>query len=134
MMKVILTLLAAAVTVLFLPSAHFAYAMTFTVTGTNVDATYTEPSTNANGTPLTDLAKTTIYYDLGAGPVVAKIVPATALTGGGNVATTITVPVLEGQEADVRFFVTASDTSGNESARSGEVIKRIDRLAPGPPN
>ena len=37
---------------------------------------YTEPTTRADGAPLTDLASTTIYYDLGQGFIKAKAVPA----------------------------------------------------------
>ena len=108
-------------------------ALDFTITGVSVTALYQEPATNTDGSALTDLDHTSIYYDLGAGPVKAKDVPATALTGNGNITTPVDVPVTEGQEKNVIFWVTASDQSGNESAKSATVTKRIDRLAPGPP-
>lgn len=90
---------------------------------TNVSATkqsvkisYTEPSVSIVGSPLTDLAKTTIYYDLGSGRVLAKDIPATKPTGGGQISQTITVPVQVKVEQSVRICVTATDRHGNESA------------------
>jgi len=109
------------------------FAINFTVTGTNVESSYTEPTVNEDGSPLSDLAKTTIYYDLGAGQVKALDVPASSPTGGGQISQTVTVPIVSGQEANVKFWATATDTSGNESAPSNSVTVRIDRLAPGPP-
>lgn len=90
---------------------------------TNVSATkqsvkisYTEPSVSIVGSPLTDLAKTTIYYDLGSGRVLAKDIPATKPTGGGQISQTITVPVRVNGDQPVRICVTATDRHGNESA------------------
>ena len=111
-----------------------AWAITFTVSGSIVEGQYTEPTTNANGSALTDLAKTNVYYQIpGQSAVKGPNVPASALTGGGTITTSVTVPLVAGQEADVTFWVTASDTSGNESARSPETVERIDRLSPNPP-
>lgn len=109
------------------------WAETYTPTGTVVEASYTEPTTNKTGTPLADLGKTTVYYDLGAGPVAAVETPASAATGGGSKTVTVTVPIGPDQEADVRFWVTATDTSGNQSEPSPGATKRLDRLAPAPP-
>lgn len=81
-----------------------------------VSISYTEPSASIEGKPLTDLAKTTIYYDLGSGRVLAKEIPATKPTGGGQISQTITVPVREKGEQPVRICVTATDRHGNESA------------------
>jgi hypothetical protein len=81
-----------------------------------VMVSYTEPSVNLAGGPLGGLAKTTIYYDLGAGRVPAKEVPATAATGGGRISETITVPLSQPAETAVRICVTATDLHGNESA------------------
>ena len=41
-----------------------------------VTISYTEPTTGTDGKPLTNLAHTTIYYNAGEGPVIAKVVPA----------------------------------------------------------
>jgi len=74
-----------------------------------------------------------MVYDKGAGEVEAKIVPATALTGGGSIAENIVVPVNEYEEADVDFWATATDLTGNPSKKSNIVNKTIDRLPPGAP-
>lgn len=116
---------------IFLPCAS--HAIDATVTGTQITLDYTEPTTNKDGSLLTDLDHTTIYYDKGEGTVKAKDVPATALTGGGSISEQFVVPVAEDTEADVNIWATATDTSGNESADSEIITKRIDRLAPGAP-
>lgn len=108
------------------------YAIDFLLTGTEVTATYTEPTTNVDGSPLMDLSKTTIYYDL-SGIITIIDVPATRLTGGGVINQIVTIPIIQGQERDVWFWATASDLTGNESAESVRVMKRIDRLAPSVP-
>ena len=123
-----------AICFLVFPFASPAVAIDFTVTGAVVTATYTEPTTNANATPLTDLAKTNVYYQLPGGtPVKGPDVSASRLLGGGIITTTVTVPVVAGQDLVVTFWATATDTAANESARSTEVQRRIDRLAPGAP-
>jgi hypothetical protein len=112
--------------------ATVAYAQGFAVapTGTEMTVNYDEPTTNANGTPLTDLKEIKIFYNMGAGAVEGKTIPASQPTGGQHVVTKFTVPVAENQETDVDFWGTAYDTSGNASAESDHVVKRIDRLAP----
>jgi hypothetical protein len=47
-----------------------------------VTVSYLEPTTKANGEALTNLAKTTIYHDLGKGLVKYKDIPATNPEGG----------------------------------------------------
>ena len=112
-----------------------AAAIDFTVTGAVITATYTEPTTNADATPLADLAKTNVYYQLPGGiPVKGPDVAASRPQGGGAITTQVTVPVVAGQDVLVTFWATATDTGGNESARSAEVQRRIDRLAPAAPN
>lgn len=81
-----------------------------------VHVSYTEPSLTAEEGPLTSLAKTSIYYDLGNGRSLAKEVPATHPSGGGEVSETITVPIKTGKEQFVKICVTATDSTGNESA------------------
>ena len=97
------------------------FALEFTLTGSEVTATYTEPTTNTDGSLLKDLAKTIIFYDIvgdGLPEVKAVEVPATALTGGGSIIQTVLVPIVGNQEADVDFWATAVDTSGNSSSFS----------------
>lgn len=81
-----------------------------------VTVVYTEPTVNQAGNPLKELAKTTIYYDLGTGRTLAREVPSTKPTGGGQISQIITVPAPHQQETVVRICVTATDRHGNESA------------------
>jgi len=81
-----------------------------------VKVSYTEPSVSVGGDPLKDLAKTTIYYDLGRGRTLAKDVSATKPTGGGQISESITIPIQTQDEQSVRICVTATDRQGNESA------------------
>ncbi len=80
-----------------------------------VSVSYTEPSVSVAGGLLSDLAKTTIYYDLGNGRTLAKEIPASKATGGGQIFQTITIPVRTTGEESVRICVTATDRHGNES-------------------
>lgn len=82
----------------------------------SVTVSYTEPAVTMGGGSLSDLAKTTIYYDLGDGRRQAKEVPATKPTGGGQISETISVPITTQGEQIVRICVTATDRYGNESA------------------
>ena len=50
-----------------------------------VTVSYVEPTTKANGQALTNLAKTTIYHDLGKGLVKYKDCLATKRQGGGRI-------------------------------------------------
>ena len=111
-----------------------ALALDVTITGTEVSLGWMEPSTNVTGTPLTDLKETRGYFQQSGGaPQLGVTVPASSATGGQTVTGTITVPILQNQEADVSFWVTASDGSGNESPGSAVLIRRLDRLAPSAP-
>ena len=74
------------------------------------------PTTNSNGTPLTDLAGFKVYHKLTAGAYNA-----TDMVDVGNVLTTDkTLPA-----GDYCFVATAYDTSGNESTYSNEVCDDI---------
>ena len=73
--------------------------------------TWDAPTTNADGTPLTDLAGYKIYYGTSSGSYTTTV-------DAGNV-TTYNVPALP--SGTYYFAVTAVDTSGNESDYSNEV-------------
>lgn len=104
------------------------------ITGSQILCQYIEPTQNANGSPVTDLTKTRIYYQIqGREVVLAKEIPASALTGGGTVSEQIVVPVNENEEVFVDIWFTAVDDVDNESARSDVYVKQIDLLAPAPP-
>ena len=113
--------------------SQFAFAFTLTQTGANVDVSYLEPTTNKDGSRLLDLAHTSVFFDTGSGEVRALDAPASSASGGGTIAVTVTVPIIEGMESNVIFYLSATDKSGNESAKSETQILRIDRLAPAAP-
>lgn len=108
-------------------------AFTVTPTGAIVEIKYTEPLDNTDGSPVTDLSHCTLYYDTGQGVVKAKDFPASSPSGGAEITTSYEVPWTGGQEFNVRFWMTASDLSGNESGASVEKVIRIDKLAPNAP-
>ena len=80
----------------------------------SLTVSYLEPMTKVDGTPLTGLEKTTIYYDLGNGAVKAMDVPATRPSGGGRIIEKIPIPIEDNQEVFAVICVTATDTNGNE--------------------
>ena len=79
-----------------------------------ITVAYTEPTTGTDGKPLTNLAYTTIYYNAGDGPVIAKIVPASQKTGGAAVSQVIAIPMPQQAEQDVTVCVTATDSDDRE--------------------
>lgn len=81
------------------------------------------PTTNTDGTPLTDLAGYKIYCSKTSGGYTLPCIDVK------NVTTYKVINLTEG----IWFFVaTAYDTSGNESVYSNEVSKTI-KVAPGCP-
>lgn len=78
--------------------------------------TWDSPTTNADGTPLTDLVGYKIYYGTTSGNY-------TEVIAVGNV----TTYKVEGLQPGTYYFaLTAYDTSGNESGYSNEVSKTIN--------
>ena len=102
-------------------------------TGSNIQLTFTEPTTNADGTPLNDLAKVEITADSGQGPVVVASVPASSPTGGVEQTAQFTVATVDGTTQDVTIVGYAFDIRNNKSLPSAEVVLTIDLLAPAPP-
>ncbi len=87
---------------------------------------WSPPTTNVDGTPLTDLGGYKIYCGIAARTYnVIKDV--------GNV---VEYLILNMVSKDGTYFcaVTAYDTTGNESAYSNEVSFTIDYTAPNPPS
>lgn len=80
----------------------------------SVTISYVEPTTKANGQPLTNLAKTTIYHDVGKGLVKYKDIPATNPQGGGKIQETIAFAVSKETSIQATICVTATDTNGRE--------------------
>lgn len=85
---------------------------------TTVTVSYTEPTTGTDGKPLKNLERTTIYYNAGDGPVIAKVVPASSKTGGGTVSQPIVIRLTKPQEQDVMVCVSATDTDDREGPAS----------------
>jgi hypothetical protein len=83
-----------------------------------VTVSYTEPTTGTDGKPLANLARTTIYYNAGDGPVIAKVVPASSKNGGGSIAQPIVIRLTKAEAQDVTVCVTATDTDGREGPAS----------------
>lgn len=101
------------------------------VTGVNVGITYTEPTTNMNGTPLLDLYCTKPFYDMGQGWVGAGEIPASNPMGGQEVTSIIAIPVVGEVEVDVRIKLNSQDDAGNLSDDSEIKIINIDKERPG---
>lgn len=85
-------------------------------TGFPVYLQYQEPTNNTDGSPLDDLAYTTIFYELpGGSPTKSGDVIASGLTGGGWQTVTIVIP---GTPESAQLWLTATDTSGHESQQT----------------
>lgn len=89
------------------------------------------PTTNADGTPLTDLAKYHLYVSRTSG-----VYPATPSAVVQAPATTVGCANVTGLTTTARYFavVTALDTTGNESERSSEIFFDFDGTAPKAPS
>ena len=85
----------------------------------DVTLSWDAPTTNEDGSPLTDLAGYKIYYSLSSGNYTSHI-------DVGNVTTSQVNNLTDG--ATYYLAVTAYDFSGNESAYSSEVSKTIPSL------
>lgn len=107
----------------------------------NFQVTYTEPTEDgcdpadaaclASPPPLTDLKETHVTYDKGTGEVECAREAATALTGGGSIQTTCSVPSQRFEVFDVGIRAYASDLGGEVSESSAPVQKHVDRRPPG---
>lgn len=109
--------------------------MNLTNNGVELTLTYIEPTQNEDNSQLDDLHHTSIYYSLDAGTTAVHVIdlPASLMTGGGEIAYSFSAPVLPGQSVDMLIWATATDASDNTSAPSERLTKRIDRIAPKPP-
>jgi hypothetical protein len=85
---------------------------------------WTPPTTNSDGTPLTDLAGYKVYCGTVSGKYTVK-------KDVGNVVKWDSKPILP--DGHWYCVVTAYDYSGNESKYSNEVNYKLDRLAPAGP-
>jgi hypothetical protein len=69
--------------------------------------------------PLKELAKTSVYYDLGGGLGLAKEVPSPKPTEGNQISETIMLPITESKDTVVRLL-TATDRQRRESSMTHE--------------
>lgn len=85
-----------------------------------LDATWTAPTTNTDGSPLTDLGSYRVYYGTGAspcpGPTFLSVTSPTPGPGTNSIVSSRLSGLASGTQYTVS--ITAVDTSGNESACS----------------
>ena len=131
--RVLLAVCCLLVALLLVPAASSAAGPVRTI-GTCV-LQWDAPTTNADATPLTDLAKYRLY--VGTAPGVKKSATATAeilapnpAPAAGTTASWTCVGLTGGQKYAV---VTAVDQAGNESGESNEVPFVVDLIVPGAP-
>src|SRR3990172_2006199 len=102
-----------------------------------LDATWNAPTTNVDGSPLTDLASYRVYFGTSNPPCPTssfrQVASATAAPTPGTVVTFGLTGLITGTVYFVQ--VTAVDTSGNESGCSGfaSAVARPDPSDPTPP-
>ena len=89
----------------------------------NVTLQWDAPTTNVDGTPLTDLAGYKVYYGNESGNYTNNI----------DVNNITTYEITNLADGTYYFAVTAYDTSGNESDYSNEVNKTLDATSPSVP-
>jgi len=98
-------------------------------TDRKVGISYTEPTTNGDGTTLEDLAYTKIYQDVvsdGSAGITTEI-EATSLAGGGQITQTFCVDIKDDQRATgIHYRVSALDQSGNESPLTDPVVWPVE--------
>lgn len=102
--------------------------------GSTLEVKYKEPTTNADGSVLSDLGKVTLEAantaDLGT-PIAQLEVVASAPTGGADQTATLDVPIVGGTVQDLTITGIALDLVGNKSEpKSVQLV--IDTLAPAP--
>ena len=91
---------------------------------------YTEPTTQADGKTLTDLKKTSIYFQPGNDPKERQLIMECAATkdqGGGMIPEgggTLQVKISEKIGPDAKICVTATDKVGNGGASICEPIRK----------
>jgi chitodextrinase len=111
--------------------------LTLTAVNINTKVTYKEPTQQKDGKPLTNLSKTTIYYDIGKGQVKAVDIPATMASGGGTITKDIVIAIAAGTQVNASFWATATNQTYSVSAKSNIANKLLggisDTIPPAPP-
>ena len=96
------------------PKCRTSTKKTVRATHPSITVSYVEPKTRADGSLLTNLAKTTIYYDIGEGLLKAKEIPAVNPKGGGKISEIVNIPLKKGKTVTATICVTATDVDGRE--------------------
>src|SRR5262245_2183950 len=99
-------------------------AAAYTISGPNVlvSASLVEPTTNTDGTAITDLARVRWYWQINGGAETSFEVLAVTATGGNRNATTLTIPHPSCSIAKtLSATTTAINTSNVESDRTAAV-------------
>jgi len=98
-------------------------------TGGDFVVDYVEPTTNADGSAMTDLDHCNVYTQAGTQAIVESAdIAASSPTGGGEQVPVITIywgPV-PSQAIPLSFSVTCSDSVGNESVVAGPILFAVD--------
>lgn len=98
-----------------------------------LDLTFTEPSVNSDGSPLLDLAFSTIYLVTPDAKLKVLAIPASGVAGGKVQNAPVVVNAPAGQKTDLLFEVTSTDVAGNESLPDVAILITVDRIAPAAP-
>jgi len=104
-------------------------AFTIRPTGGDFVVAYTEPSLNADSTPLTDLDHCNVYMLADSQAVVeSSNIAASGPTGGAQQlpVVTLTWGPVPSQALPLDFSVTCTDAVGNESAVGSHVLFAVD--------
>ena len=96
------------------PPCHTTVKTTITDKKPSITISYIEPTTQTDGTPLTNLAKTSIYRNYGNGFIKTKDIPATNAKGGGRISEIVSFAVGPGEKIDTTICVTATNSLGQE--------------------
>ena len=98
-----------------------------------LELSFTEPAINSDGSPLLDLAFSTIYLVTPDTKLKVLSIPASGVVGGKLQNAPVVVSAPAGQKTELLFEVTSTDISGNESAADVAVRIMVDRIAPASP-
>jgi len=98
----------------------------------DITLSWDAPTTNADGTPLADLAGYKVYMGNQSGQYTQTFPINSACSATGGCSESYKITNLS--DGTYCFVVTALDASGNESAYSNEVCTTIDTTAPGAPS
>lgn len=114
------------VTVLLLPLSP---TLSVACSGIRYHFFWTEPKLNADGSLITDLKETKLYYSLNGGAIKSKIYTASKPTGGGAKSSYITIIMnCETKVNSMSAWATATNAGGVESAKGNIVVKPVPAL------